>query len=634
MTTASQKPSLLDQALALQQKGDISGAEAGFRAIIKRNPHDSDALVLLGMLLQKTKRAVAAIKLIERGIAAASKAGRKTEPAWRIVLAYAKRDAGDNEAALGEIDDLLASVSDNPDFLFIRGELLQRLGRHREAIQSLESVLKRAPENAYALNNLGVSLRATGRQADAFSVFHKAVELKPNHVQAALNAGQILKDLAVPGAPVKLLELAQSRASKNRNAELALIDVLSMAGMVEEAENLACKALQRHPGDPELSVQLGDIRLSDGDRKAAAELAKTALETRPEMPAALALLAEAGGGEEAMELFRRIETIIRKGRHSASLQASLNVSAGRLCEQLGRYDDAFAYFSAGNKMRKAIFASADLRYDQVRTETEVAELINAYPAATRGVSGGNKSTLPVFIIGMPRSGTTLTEQILASHPDISGAGERSEVGNIARWLRREHGYPGQLDSEILEQAAAGYLAVLHRTDPAANRVTDKMPGNFLHAGLIARMLPDARIIHCRRDAMDTCLSCFVQNFRSDGLLWSCDLEDLGHYYCQYQRIMNHWRATLPPGRMIEVNYEDVVTNLEREARRLIEFVGLEWDDSCLRFHETERTVSTASRNQVRKELYTTSVNKWRRYGGGTEPLARVLAGCGHGPSAD
>jgi hypothetical protein len=272
-------------------------------------------------------------------------------------------------------------------------------------------------------------------------------------------------------------------------------------------------------------------------------------------------------------------------------------------------------------------------YSRQAMEGHVDRLCAAFAGESFPGPRAGDSDRPVFIVGMPRSGTTLTEQILASHPKVFGAGELGLMGQAAQMLRR-----GSVDSlasasgDSLAKATAFYLREIGRIDGEAARVTDKMTANFLRLGLIARMFPNARIVHCRRDPMDTCLSCFQQNFRAAHLSWTCDLADLGHYYCQYRRLMDHWRQILPAGSMLEVDYEDTVSGLETQARRLVDFVGLEWDDACLRFHEADRTVVTASHSQVRRKVYAGSVGRWRRYGGGLRPLADALSECGCAPA--
>jgi hypothetical protein len=243
---------------------------------------------------------------------------------------------------------------------------------------------------------------------------------------------------------------------------------------------------------------------------------------------------------------------------------------------------------------------------------------------------GAVSDLPVFIVGMPRSGTTLIEQIVASHPDVTGAGELSALrhvvdahGMFPEWLAALSDGPGEAAARVLEQLGRDYLA---RTVPLARggaRLVDKMPGNFALAGLIALMLPGARIIHTRRDAVDTCLSCYTKLFGGDQP-FTYDQAELGRFYRAYERLMAHWRALLPPERFIEVDYEAVVDNVEYEARRLIEFLGLPWSDACLNFHQDRRVVRTASANQVRRPIYGTSRGRWRAYAAYLGPLLGAL----------
>lgn len=242
---------------------------------------------------------------------------------------------------------------------------------------------------------------------------------------------------------------------------------------------------------------------------------------------------------------------------------------------------------------------------------------------------GSESQQPIFIVGMPRSGTTLTEQILASHPSVFGAGELPDLPRILKGLRP--GYPAQVadfDSVRLAAVANEYLDGLRARAPAdARRVTDKLPLNFIHLGMIATLFPRAHIIHCRRDPMDVGLSCLIEQFDMDGDYTTC-LEDFGDYFLQYERLMAHWRVVLPIT-MHEQCYEDLVAQPETSARALIESCGLEWDPMCLNFQQLERTVRTPSRWQVRQPIYLHSVGRWRNYAHQMQPLARLLEQSGY-----
>ena len=299
----------------------------------------------------------------------------------------------------------------------------------------------------------------------------------------------------------------------------------------------------------------------------------------------------------------------------------LEFALGKAWMDVGVGGRAFAHLNSGNRLRRASF-SYDVDADVARMDATAAavgpELMGRHAGA------GDPSDLPIFIVGMPRSGTTLIEQILASHPDVHGGGELTQLGALLGGAE----YPGlasRLTGERLAQLGRAYSEQIAALAPGRRRVTDKTPANFLHAGLIHLMAPNARIIHCVRDPRDTCLSCYTTLFAS-GQRFAYDLAELGTYYRGYAALMDHWRARLPPDRFTEVRYEDVVADLEGEARRLVAFCGLEWDDACLDFHTTRRQVRTASANQVRQPLYRRSVGRWERYADHLGPLTAALSG--------
>ncbi len=243
------------------------------------------------------------------------------------------------------------------------------------------------------------------------------------------------------------------------------------------------------------------------------------------------------------------------------------------------------------------------------------------------VGSGDLSDVPVFIVGMPRSGTTLVEQIASSHKLVFGGGERDDIDTILTVLGRDQttGLPAEWDPASVHREAAAHVSRLRELAPSASRVIDKMPDNILWLGQIARLFPQARVVLCRRDPRDQSLSCFFQDFREEMTLWTNDLADCGFRARQIDRLVQHWRKVLPL-KMLEIEYETLVSNLEAESRRLIGFLGLEWDPACLDFHKTERTVQSASYWQVRQPLYATSVGRWRHYRSHLGPLLNELNG--------
>jgi hypothetical protein len=311
--------------------------------------------------------------------------------------------------------------------------------------------------------------------------------------------------------------------------------------------------------------------------------------------------------------------------HSEEQQAALHFGLGKAYSDLGRHAIAFEHLLQGNAIKHRLDEYDERAHlDMMRHIEKVftAELLRRQPGL------GDPSPLPVLIVSLPRSGSTLIEQILASHPRVHGAGELRVLARAAksfRGRRVEECFPeiaNHLSAEQLRQFGARYADHLRSLAPAAERVTDKMPSNYLYAGLIHMALPNARIIHARRDPLDTCVSCFTHHFGVKS--FSSDLGTLGRYYRSYDALMAHWRAVLPPGVMLEVQYEELVADFENSARRIVEFCGLDWDPRCLAFYETKRPVRTASVLQVREPIFTRSIGRWRDYEPWLGPLVAEL----------
>jgi hypothetical protein len=291
---------------------------------------------------------------------------------------------------------------------------------------------------------------------------------------------------------------------------------------------------------------------------------------------------------------------------------------GKILDDCGRYDEAFRQFQQANSYGRPEFNHAAF-------EQYVTRLLNRFSAdffAAREAAKADDSDLdlPIWIVGMPRSGTSLVEQILATHPQVYGGGELTDWNRFVTELRTRlelaTPYPecvSQVSDEILRDIRANYVHHLRSLGPQASRVTDKMPTNFMHLGLIALAFPRARVIHCRRDPRDTCLSCYVQAFPTRPP-FCYDLADLAFYYGQYVRVMEHWRQALPKTvAILDVQYEDLVEHQEQISRKMIEFCGLDWDPRCLEFHKNPRTVQTSSSWQVRQPIYRRSAGRWKNY---------------------
>ena len=290
-------------------------------------------------------------------------------------------------------------------------------------------------------------------------------------------------------------------------------------------------------------------------------------------------------------------------------------------------DQAFAHLNAGNAAKRATF-----KYNPADTTKWLGSIVDVFSPALFDRLGGHgvQSNLPVFVCGVPRSGTTLVEQILASHPSVHGAGELKLMKYTIDGMR---GFPevmGTMTPEQVTKVGENYISRVMPLAGGKARLVDKMPANFLYAGLIHLAMPEAHIIHCRRNPVDTCLSCYTKLFRVEQT-FTYDLEELGRFYRDYEIVMDHWRKILPASRFLEVDYEAIVEDTETEVRRMLDFLGLPWDDACLEPHRTERVVRTASVSQVRKPIYKTSSGRWRKHARNLGPLLEVL---GIDPEAD
>ena len=445
-----------------------------------------------------------------------------------------------------------------------------------------------APEYAEGHNALGGTLLAAGDAEDALEAFRRAVELEPGYAEAGVNFG----------AALFTLERAQE-------AEAAYRRVLD--------------------ADPDVALAhngLGVVLLAAGRLDDAVASFRRAVALAPRYAEALYNLAASRSVEIDDADVAVLETMVADDAMPVRDRQALHFTLAEALDGRGAAERAFHHAAAGNRLRRTrlrdqgqVFAAAG--HD--RLVDRIAQVFGAdFFAARQGFGDG--SEVPVFIVGMPRSGTTLVEQIAASHRDVFGAGERDDIGAIAGEQFPDSAT--ELDSESAGALARTHLERIRGPAGSALRIIDKTPVNFLYLGLIALLFPGARIVHCRRQARDVCLSCYFQNFAA-GQAWATDLDDLGRYHRAYRRIMDHWRRVLPLA-MLDVDYEDLVAAPEEGSRRIIDFLGLSWDDACLAFHRCRRTVRSAANWQVRRSIYATSVGRWKAYEAWLGPLLDAL----------
>jgi hypothetical protein len=373
--------------------------------------------------------------------------------------------------------------------------------------------------------------------------------------------------------------------------------------------------------------ELGTVLRSSGRFDEALMCFHRALDLDPDRPEIYRSLAVTGQRAEEEAQLHRLEAVLKSRERSVSDRISAGFALGMLLDNAGRYDDAFPSFAEANALYRRHRAEAGERFDIAALHGQVDDLIELATPAFFSVAAawGTASQVPVFIVGMPRSGTSLVEQIAASHSCVFGAGELNAFGGIwARLSAHNRGLPVERwDEPLARQLADGHVAYLRTLGNGAVRVIDKMPDNLFFLWIIAALFPAARVILCRRDLRDVCLSCYFHRF-TDGHLYAYDLADCAARALETERLAVHWLRMLPL-EILVIDYEKLVADLEGESRRLIEFLGLGWEPACLDFHRTERPVLTASAWQVRQPLYRCSVGRWRRYARHLRPLLNVLS---------
>ncbi|RUU97286.1 tetratricopeptide repeat protein [Mesorhizobium sp. M6A.T.Cr.TU.017.01.1.1] len=522
---------------------------------------------------------------------------------------------------------VLAQKANHAAAAHFLGLLLHQTGRSAEGLDLLEQSVRLQPKNPDFLNNLGTVMRDLGRVSAAVDFFRGAVALRPDQLAARDNLGSSLKQMGQFEDAEEIYRGTIGRNPFHVRARIGLAETLQEAGRLDESLAIFREALTIRPKDADLLHGLGVGLMEKGKLDEATDLFRQALTVNPGMARAWLMLTQVKRQKERDAELAGMEAQHAKAPQDSLARMQLAFGLGKANDDLKDYPRAFDYFAEGNAIRRK-----GIDYDPVRTRAEFEAMKSVFDASffEKHKPSATADDAPIFIVGMPRSGTTLVEQIIASHPQVYGAGELSILKTVVGKQfpsTMPGGFPwGVSDVPDTDFADAGqaYLDMLHARYPHVRHVTDKMPGNFLFIGFIRLMLPKARIIHCVRDAAATCLSIYKVHFRGDTHRYGYDLGELADFHNLYTDIMAHWHAVLP-GVVHDVRYEDFVADQEGQTRALIAHLGLPWDDRVLSFHETDRPVRTASAAQVRQPMYQGSVDLWKRYGDRLKPLLDRLA---------
>lgn len=602
---------LFMQAQIAHSKGRIAEAQSHYASILTRDPNHPEANHFQGLLLHQMGRTQLALPLIERSLAL-----RPQNKPFLTNAGLIYEAAGDWKMAATICSKLTLLAPDDAKAWRILGHAMMQLDHNDEAIEAFRRAASLSKSDSTPWTDLAVRLIHRGQPGD----LEEAV-----------------------GSSRKAIVLCPSNAENHNNLAVAL----GMLQRRDEAVKAAQEAIKLAPQSSQPWMNLARIHVLSGDVKSALEAYEKGAELAPDVDLfykSLAnLLTQAGKFNDAIPFFKLIyernpnnlgmlgafiryqefthvdDPLLLKARASVDTAddaaegvSMLCFSLGAILDKLEQYAAAFDYYARGNSIR-----AKTLHYDPEAHEQFIDSIIQQYDADTLAKLRvyGNPSEIPIIIVGMPRSGTTLTEQIIAAHPQVAGGGERDF------WATHEPKGAALLDQQLsksIAQACLKDMASIPGADQA-RKVTDKMPHNFLRVALIHAVFPNARIIHVRRHPVDNALSIFFQSFNNLHQ-YAFDLESLVHYRREYDRLMRHWREVMPADRYFEFDYEDLVADQEGMSRKLIEFCGLEWDNASLNFNHNEQVIKTASMWQVRQKIYTSSVDRWRHYEPYIQPL--------------
>ncbi|MGH7087495.1 MAG: tetratricopeptide repeat-containing sulfotransferase family protein [Stellaceae bacterium] len=647
---------MFEDAVALHEGGRLPEAEQLYQAVLQHDRNHFGSLHLLGVLRAQQGRLGDALTLLGLALAQDPGSAEAHNHAGSVLHALKR-----TREALSCFDKAIALDGDYAEAHYNRGVALQALGRPAAALACYRAAAAAEPQLTAAHFNAGTALRALGRPKEAVAHYRSALAIEPDYARAHAALGVVLQDLG----------RHEEAVAHGRKA----LSVLPEDAAIHNTLGLALQALERHrealahlekavalrPGFAAAHNNLGIVLQALNRHDEAILQYRKAIAANPRLAQRHAnmgmALQEMGRFDEARSAFKKaIELAPATGRFYRNLadctrftaadpelaameklgrdigalaeddRRQLLFALGKAAADLGRHEEAFAYWQAGNALKRRWMG-----YDEAAILGEFERIRAVFDRglimARRGF--GDPSPAPVFILGMPRSGTTLVEQILASHSQVFGAGELLYFGEEIARLAAAGAHPAfpelvpALSGEELRLLGTRYLGRIAAAAPPVSRITDKMPLNFRYIGLIHLALPKARIIHTRRDPVDTCLSCFATLFPGAHRV-ACELGELGRYYRAYAALMRHWHDVLPEGAVLDVQYENMVEDVEREARRIVAHCGLAWEEGCLDFYRSRRPVRTASVVQVRQPIYRNAIGRWHAYAPLLHPLLEAL----------
>ncbi len=645
---------VFDQALELVNAGNPRAAETICREAIERNTGDINMWGLLGAVLIKMRRLQEAEQALRETIRLAptfakphedlgfalleqeryEEAAAVLQEAVRLDprLDQAQFNLGKALAQLGRGADADAAFEASFALAPRRRQLAEAARLHRDgkldqAEKIYQQILQDDPHNVDALRMTAMAAATRQRYDDAERLLRRAVELAPDFLTAVIDLGRILKEQNRFEEAIECFKKAIDVNPANPHTHFLLASVYAPAGLNQAAAEEYQRTLELSPRHPGALLGLGNALKTIGRQEEAIKAYQDCIRAAPDSGETYWSLANLKTYRFTDEQLREMERRAEAAGAASKSQVNFLFALAKACDDRREYDRAWNYYERANSGQRRL-----VQYDPVQTETTADAVIEVFDQTLleEKQGGGHSDPAPIFILGLPRSGSTLVEQVLASHSRVEGTSELPYLSRVAMSLNRNRAdginFPAavkELGAPHLAALGEDYLryAQLHRLEETPFFI-DKMPNNFPFIGFLHLILPRATIIDARRHPLDACVGNFRQHY-AKGQTFAYDLTDIGEYYLQYQRLMDHWDAVLP-GRVLTVQYEEVVTDFENQARRILEHCGLPWEDGCARFYETQRPVRTASSEQVRRPIYTEALGFWRHYEAHLGPLLDIL----------
>jgi tetratricopeptide (TPR) repeat protein len=571
-------------ALALQAMGQMDEADEHYRKAAELDPGSPDTQLQLGIFLLDSRKPAEALSVLQT-----SAAKYPTNPAILVGFGRALLDSGKWQEALSTCEQVLRLSPRYEDGYLLKGSIDMFLGHYSEAEESFKKMLAINPVRCEALLGMAeAGWQISVVRKEPMEYCRKALALNEHYLPARLSLCTNLITQGHIDEAHEHIQYVLQHDPENITAIGILGTILHRKRLFDDVLRLLLPHIERGAHDINIATAFADV---------------------------------ARHFDRRQQAITYIEGYLKQDNLSNPTKKTLRFTLGNLYDATGNYDLAFENFHKANVLKGALH-----NVDQHRRDAEEMTKFFTKEGMASLPRSSVPTELPVFVLGMPRSGTSLVEQILARHSEVHGAGELNAVSNIARLLSQKYDtYPifsHSITSDELNTLAASYLDLLREKGGKAKRVVDKMPGNYYFLGLINMLFPGARVIHCCRDARDTCLSEYFQDFGGD-LAYTYDLTTVGTMHVQYQRLMAHWAKALDIP-MLDVSYEELVRDQEGVSRKMIAFCGLDWEDGCLHFYESDRQVATRSYDQVRRPMYNSSVGKWKHYDKHLGPLFQAL----------